>query len=81
MEFKYDYTVSPDYDVEEYKKIKSRIKSHFPLFSVQEETIDSLDGDMIQVFKRGNDIIRVVNDYMVGAVYVESTVEISFLRS
>ena len=47
---------------------------------MKKEVVDPLDGDMIQVFERGNDEIRVVNDYMTGDVYIQSTIEIVAFR-
>lgn len=75
---KFDYTISKSYDIQKYQKAKEIIKNKFPLFSMQNEIVDSLDGDMVQIFENGEDKIRLVNDYFVGAVYVESTVEINF---
>lgn len=77
----FDYTICGEYNTEKYRETVARIAKTFPDFRTKKEIVDPLDGDMIQVFERGNDEIRVVNDYMTGAVYVESTIEITLFSN
>ena len=76
----FDYTICGEYNTEKYHETVARIAKTFPDFRVKKEVVDPLDGDMIQVFERGNDEIRIVNDYMTGAVYIQSTIEIVAFR-
>ena len=46
---------------------------------IKEKLLIDVDGSLIQVYMQGSNKITVQNDYMVGAVYVESEVEISVL--
>lgn len=77
----FDYTICGEYDTKKYHETVAHIAKVFPDFRAKKEVVDPLDGDMIQVFERGNDEIRVVNDYMAGAVYVESTIEITLFSN
>lgn len=72
----FDYTICSDYNIKKYRETVEIIAKKFPEFHAKKEIVDPLDGDMIQIFERENDKIQVVNDYMTGAVYVESTVSI-----
>ena len=72
----FDYTICSDYNIEKYRETVEIIAKKFPEFHAKKEIVDSLDGDMIQIFEHENDKIQVVNDYMTGAVYVKSTVAI-----
>lgn len=77
----FDYTICGEYDVKKYRETVALLKKTFPEFHIKKEIVDTLDGDMIQVFEHGEDKIRVVNDYMTGAVYVESTIEIKLFSN
>lgn len=77
----FDYTICGEYDVKKYRETVALLKKTFPEFRIKKEIVDTLDGDMIQVFEHGEDKIRVVNDYMTGAVYVESTIEIKLFSN
>ena len=77
----FDYTICDKYNTEKYHETVARIAKAFPDFRAKREVVDPLDGDMIQVFECENDEIRVVNDYMTGAVYVESAIEIKLFSN
>lgn len=77
----FDYTICGEYNVNRYRETVALIAKSFSDFRAKKEVVDTLDGDMIQVFERGKDEIRVVNDYMTGAVYVKSSVEIGLFSN
>ena len=77
----FDYTICGEYDVKKYRETVALLEKTLPEFRAKKEIVDTLDGDMIQVFEHGEDKIRVVNDYMTGAVYVESTIEIKLFSN
>ncbi len=72
----FDYTICGEYSIEKYHETVAFVEKNFPDFRAEKEIIEPLDGDMIQIFKHEGDEIRVVNDYMTGAVYVESSIAI-----
>ncbi|MCL2018924.1 MAG: hypothetical protein FWG70_04115 [Oscillospiraceae bacterium] len=72
----FDYTVYPNYDVEEFINACEKISRCFPKFMKAQPLID-VDGSVVQMFKNKKDEINVYNDIEVGAVYIKSNVSLS----
>lgn len=76
MNRQYGFNVHPDNSPEIFKEVSAVIERGFPDFEKKKLLID-VDGSTIQVFARGNEEIIVFDDYDVGAVYIESDVDVS----
>lgn len=71
----FSYTVSKTASGKAFAKACSTIESHFKGISKEKPLVD-VDGSTIQIYHKGEDSIKVYNDYEVDAVYVDSEVEL-----
>ncbi|MGN0605906.1 MAG: hypothetical protein ACI4JM_05240 [Oscillospiraceae bacterium] len=72
----FDYNIYNENSVEKFKQACGKISKTFPNLKKEDVLID-VDGTTIQVFSKGNEKITVFNDYDVGAVYVESDIDLN----
>lgn len=75
----YEYTINQNYSVTAFKNACSRIEKLFPHCEKERLYVDILDDDMIQIYHKDGKLIKVVNDFLVDAVYVESEVSLNRL--
>ena len=79
MRRQYQYSVWPDNSVEQFKKACTQIEKTIPIISKRKLVID-VDGSMIQQYTGlNNKEIVVFDDYEIGAVYVDSDIDLSYL--
>lgn len=76
----FDYTICGEYNTEKYHETVARIAKTFPDFIIS--TFKHLYHITVQRINNFffHSEIRVVNDYMTGAVYIQSTIEIVAFR-
>jgi hypothetical protein len=78
-EYKYDYNIYPEYDIDVFNSTVSTILNNG--FIKGEYLVDPLDGDQMQIFvKDGEEVARLDNNFMIGAVFVRSNVPMPFLN-
>lgn len=75
---KYDYTIFPDNSPKEFKKTCAKLEKAFPNARKNKLLVD-VDGSTIQTFTEDSKDIDVYDDYVVGAVYVKSEIDLDFL--
>lgn len=72
----FDYTVFKENSPEEFKKACKKIESLFPNATKKRIVID-VDGSTIQTYTENGKDINVFDDYDVGAVFIESELDLS----
>ena len=75
-EWPYTYNVKPNNDQKAFKSICKLIERHFSNATKEQLLID-VDGSTIQNYYYLGKKIRVLDDYDVGAVWVDSEVDLS----
>lgn len=66
----FDYTIEPNADEESFYKICRRIEAMSGI--AKEDLLTDVDGSQIQYYRRNGKVIKVYNDYDVGAIYIKS---------
>ena len=72
----YEYNIYPEYNRDEFKKVVDLLKTKLKTKKETKYVEDPLDGDQLQTFITDGGKIVVKNDFMVGAVWVESDIEL-----
>lgn len=72
----YEYNIYPEYNRDEFNKVVNLLKAKLKTIKETKYVEDSLDGDQLQTFITDGGKIVVKNDFMVGAVWVESDIEL-----
>lgn len=77
MKREFSYTIYPKNSTKHFKQTCSTIAKIFPLAKKEDLLVD-VDGSTVQIFFMGNNKeIAVYDDYDVGAVYVESDIDLA----
>ncbi|MBE6792480.1 MAG: hypothetical protein E7534_03140 [Ruminococcaceae bacterium] len=74
----FDYTISREASNTAFKKACATIETNIMGLHKNELLID-VDGTLIQIYRLENKKIKIINDYEVDAVYVESEVNLETL--
>lgn len=73
----YTYNISGKYDREEFKKTVELLKNKVKNIKEMKYSEDPLDGDQLQIITTKDGEIVVKNNFMVGAVWIESEIELN----
>ena len=73
---RYDYNITREYDRTIFAKTVSLLTKSIEKIEESNYLEDPLDGDQIQIIKTPEGQVKVINDFMVGAVWVESEVSL-----
>lgn len=76
----FDYTVCPDNDNEKFFDSCKAIEQAFMSANKKKILID-VDGSLVQMYEIDNSTIQVFNDFDMGAVYIQSEVDLSEIFS
>lgn len=74
-DYPFDYNVSPDNSPEAFKKVCKKLEEHF-YDLIKEPLLVDVDGTTIQTYTRQGKKIVVFDDYDIGAVFVQSEIEL-----
>lgn len=74
--FDYDYTICTEPDEDIFKRQCAALEKHIPLLK-KEPLMTDVDNTKIQIYFKDGKKIKVKNDYMVGAVYIQSEIELT----
>ncbi len=74
-DIRYDYTVCPNNSPEKFKEACKIISGKYPN-AVKNKLIVDVDGSTIQTYTEAGKDINVYDDYDVGAVYVQSEIDL-----
>ena len=72
----YSYNIAKEADDAAFKKACESIEANLKGIEKEDILVD-VDGTMIQIYNTPDGRIKVINDYEVDAVYVDSDVELS----
>ena len=72
----YEYNIFNEYSRDSFFNTVNLIIEKFDFVDETKYIEDSLDGDQIQIIKTPEGQVKVINDFMVGAVWVESEVSL-----
>ena len=72
----YEYNIYSEYNRDEFNKVVNLLKAKLKTIKETKYVEDPLDGDQLQTFITDKGKIVVKNDFMVGAVWVESDIEL-----
>lgn len=75
----FEYNIAPVADNKKFSDTCILIQDNVPDL-VKAKPLTDVDGSLIQVYTQGTKEITVQNDYEVGAVYVDSEIEIPILN-
>lgn len=78
MEKKYSYTLCPEISNEVFIDTYQKIEQRWPEFRKERLLID-VDGTVLQIYYQGQNEVVVYNDVEVGAVYIESDIDLDDL--
>ena len=76
----FSYTVSKNADKKMFDKACALIEEKLKLFE-KKDILEDVDGSQIQIYNTSNGNIKVLNDYEVDAVYVDSEVNLNHVFS
>lgn len=74
----FEYNIYAENSVEKFKEACVRIETAFPQ-AIKKKLLVDVDGSLIQIFILEEKEIIVYDDYDIGAVFVESEVDLSNL--
>lgn len=74
--YPFDYNICPDNSPEVFKKVCKKIEEHFSDL-IKEPLLVDVDGTTIQTYMRQEKEIVVFDDYDIGAVFVQSEIELN----
>ena len=72
----YEYNIYQEYNRYEFNKVVNLLKAKLKTIKEMKYIEDPLDRDQLQTFITDKGKIVVKNDFMVGAVWVESDIEL-----
>ena len=72
----YIYNIAKEYDREVFTKTVAQLEKNTINIESSEYIEELLDGDQIQIIKAPEGQVKVINDFMVGAVWVESEINL-----
>ena len=75
---KFDYNIHPDNNSDAFLKAVDKIKMAFPNIYENDPVVD-VDGSVTRTFIQDGKKIKAHDDYYVGAVYVESDIDLNHL--
>ena len=75
MKYPFSYTLSPNFEPKVFRAAVSTLDSIYGSW-MQEFWEDPLDGDLFKSYASGDLIIKVHCDWDVGAVYIDSSVDL-----
>ena len=78
MKYPFSYTLSPNFEPRVFWTAVSKL-DHFYDFWQQVVWEDPLDGDLFKSYASGDHIIKVHCDWDVGAVYIDSSVDLKHI--
>lgn len=78
MKYPFSYTLSPNFEPKVFWAAVSKLDSIYGSWK-QEAWEDPLDGDLFKSYSSGCDIIKLHCDWDVGAVYIDSTVDLKHI--
>lgn len=70
-DYEFHYTICNQFDGEIFGKQCAAMEKRFPNLK-KEQLLEDVDGTAFQLYHHENGDIYVVNDYLVGCVYVDS---------
>ena len=76
--FMYDYNIWPENSPKKFKYVCKIIEKEFPGIE-KENLLINVDGSTIQTYIQHGKIINVFDDYDIGAVFVESEIDLKFI--
>ncbi|MCD8090346.1 MAG: hypothetical protein LUD81_06960 [Clostridiales bacterium] len=74
----YEYRVHTENSPKKFKEACKKIEENFPN-TIKRKLLIDVDGSTIQTFTEGNKDIDVFDDYDVGAVYINSEIDLGEL--
>lgn len=74
---KYDYNLYPENNPDEFKKARRILREAFP--GTEQEPLIDVDGSITMIYQVEGKKICLNDDYYIGAVYVESDIDLSHL--
>ena len=75
INFKYDYTIYPENSPKKFKETCKIIEEEYSNV-VKSKLLVDVDGSTVQPYYQNNKTIVVYDDYDVGAVYVQSEIDL-----
>lgn len=72
----FNYNISPKVDNKAFKTVCDKIERNLVAYSKEPPLVD-VDGSILQIYNTKDGKIKVNNDYLVDAVYIESTVDLT----
>ena len=75
----FDYNIAKNYDIEAFKRVCNKIEINLTNLS-KNELLTDVDASVIQTYYKGNARIKVICDIEVDAVWIESAIELPFLK-
>ena len=79
MEWNYHYTISKENSFKKFKETCAVLDVECALYEKKPLVVD-VDGSTVQLYKRGTSRVVVIDDYDIGAVVVNSDIELRFLQ-
>lgn len=76
-QFKYTYTIAKHYDRQAFFALQDALTVGLPSFMKKYRLLEDVDGTLIQVYKAGNVVVKAFCDYEIGAVFVDSDINLS----
>lgn len=70
-DYEFHYTICNQFDGEIFDKQCTAMEKRFPNLK-KEKLLEDVDGTALQLYHHENGDIHIVNDYVVGCVYVDS---------
>ena len=71
----YSYTICDQYDRDIFKRQCKALERHIPNLKKTTD-LEDVDGSQICIYEVNGKKIRIDNDFMVGAVYIDSEVDL-----
>ena len=76
MEFAYTYTIAPEFDTEAFWQTAAKLDMILPQELPRELILDPFNEFLIQIYGTTGSKVRVVCDWEIGAVFVESDINL-----
>lgn len=74
--YPFDYNIFPDNSPEVFKEACKKIEATLPPTFEKKKLLIDVDGSLIQVYSEEDKEVIVYDDYVIGAVYVNSDIEL-----
>lgn len=72
----FTYNIFKNANTEEFRKACSTIEAKMPELK-KSAPLEDVDGTVIQIYTTGDKKVKVVNDFEVDAVYIDSEIDLS----